>query len=94
MTPSNNPSHLIDFHLEEVGEDRVVAAGLLLALVLLLAFGVTVSHLVGDAERTKIAGVVAQRDRMDCDQHALAVTRNACQLARQSPRMLLSTAGR
>ena len=34
------------------------AAGLLLALVLLLAFGVTVSHLVGDAERTKIAGVV------------------------------------
>ncbi len=94
MTTANTqfPDARDDF--ADTGEDRVVIAGLLLALVLLLAFGVTVMHLVRDAERSKIAEVATQQGRMNCEMQALVSTRNTCHQALQSQRLVLSSAER
>ena len=62
---------------------QAAVVGLLLALVLLVVFGAVVSRLAQRADSAKDAALMVQHDRMDCEQHALAVARRDCKQALQ-----------
>lgn len=64
---------------------RTAAIGLLLALFVLVAFGMTVLRLVKVADLAKDAELSARHQRRDCERHVQAVMRRDCKRALPLP---------